>query len=574
MVIAFLGAMLPACAARFPLLAALAVAMACSNAARDQPEAGRGGVGGASGGAAGLAEGKGGSAAGGAATGGQGGAAGNGGFRNAAGYAYTGEYAGGAGAPVCRGGGRGGSGVPQGIGGGFVSEPLPCQTFPGVPDCPADGPVCGDGVRDTCIRTRTGDRCPRYSFTEPCDGTEGVGAYCSGLGFGSGDVTCTASCTLDISACQECTMVAALSRCGAAPVTSAQPLAMAIAATDAEVALAWAEQDALAAPTLHFARLAPTLDLVATSAIPDAAYTAAYGGLAVPPVLAVAPLPSGWVVAGYAAPELFLHALDAAGQPVARLVVAQLPPAAASGGLPILAARPDGGPLLVWSQAGEVRAAVVAVDGRSTTVPIVLSTASARVVGSPSAIFGRDTFSVAFSVETAPNPGQLRLAQIATDGSLSGIGDALLGTEVSNATLGPSQARGSSDLTVVYQRLADPCVTDQGLALYAQRIGFTGVPLGSPVLVGRSGQYDGWAESAAFGINDASMLLLRETSWHNTLGYGWLKPQGTEFGVSAQIAVDPSSTFRSLHLVRRGDEAVAAWLAPPHPGIRMARLKY
>ena len=101
----------------------------------------------------------------------------------------------------------------------------------------------------------------------------------------------------------------------------------------------------------------------------------------------MAPLPSGWDVAGYAAPDIFLHAIDATGQDVGRLVVATIPAAEAVSGVPILAARPDGGPLFVWSRAGEVRAAVVAADGRSTTAPVVLSTAPSRVVGSPSAIY-------------------------------------------------------------------------------------------------------------------------------------------------------------------------------------------
>jgi hypothetical protein len=409
---------------------------------------------------------------------------------------------------------------------------------------------------------------------EPCDGTEGIGAVCAGLGFGSGNVTCTASCTFDTSACSECLPIANLAGCGPVPVTTAQPLAMAIAATDAEVALAWAEQTPAQPPTLHFARLSPSLELIGATAIPDPAFAAATSGLAAPAVLAVAPLPSGWVVAGYAAPELFLQAIDATGQPVARLVVAQVPAAAATAGSPILAARADGGPLLVWSQGGEIRAAVVAADGRSTTASVVLSTAPARVLGSPSAIFGRDTFSVVFSVDGGANRRQLRLARVGTDGILSGVTDALLGTDVWNATLGPSQARGSSDLTVVYQRFANPCVTDQGLSIYAQRIGYTGVPLADAVLVGRPGEFDGWAETTAFTQTDSSMLLLRAASGQAALSYGWIKAQGKEFGTASRIALDSSASFRSLNLVRCGNEAIAAWLVSPRPGIRMARVKY
>ena len=163
--------------------------------------------------------------------------------------------------------------------------------------------------------------------------------------------------------------------------------------------------------------------------------------------------------------------------------------------------------------------------------------------------------------------------RVENNGAVAGMFDALRGTDVWNATLGPSQSFGSSDLTVVYQRYANPCVTDQGFALYAQRIGPAGVLLGDAALVGRPGEYDGWAESAAFATS-ASLLLLREGSWRSTLSVGSVKPQGKEFGVATQIAVDPTLKFRSVNLVRRGTDAIAAWLAPPRPGIRLARLTY
>ena len=51
--------------------------------------------------------------------------------------------------------------------------------------------------------------------------------------------------------------------------------------------------------------------------------------------------------------------------------------------------------------------------------------------------------------------------RVETDGTVTANDDALRGTDVWNATLGPSQAFGSSALTVVYQRYADPCVTNQ-----------------------------------------------------------------------------------------------------------------
>ena len=124
-----------------------------------------------------------------------------------------------------------------------------------------------------------------------CDG-DAAGLSCRDLGFGSGTVGCTATCTADTSGCNECITDAPVVRCGAAPVTTVRPLAMAMAATDAEVALAWLEPVAGKAPTLQFARLSPSLDLVSATPLVDEAVAAATAGLSAPP-LAVAPLPSG-----------------------------------------------------------------------------------------------------------------------------------------------------------------------------------------------------------------------------------------------------------------------------------------
>jgi len=403
--------------AQWFLICSLSLLVACSkSAADDGPE----GIAGAKGSAGGVA----------------GGAVG--GFPGAGGAAGK--------AVDCAVGGS--SGPATGSGGAGLDADLPCPTFTG-PDCPADGSLCGNGTRDTCIRTVPSGRCTRFSFTEVCDG-DAAGLTCRDLGFGSGTVACSATCTADSSGCNECMTGAPVVRCGAAPGTVVLPTAMAMAATDAEVALAWVEPVAGQAPALRFARLSPALDLVSTTPLADEALAAAPTGLA--PPLAVAPLPSGWVVVGYAKPELFVHVIDATGHDIARWVLADIPDSGPFSKTLVVAERAGGGPLVLWYGGGVARGAVVAADGRSATTPITLPIDWLSLPSRPGAIFNGTAFYVAFSHDGGPSSRQMQLLRIAPDGTMTGMANALPGVEVMNPTLGPLQIFGSDEVTVIYKR--------------------------------------------------------------------------------------------------------------------------
>jgi hypothetical protein len=398
-----------------------------------------------------------------------------------------------------------------------------------------------------------------------CDG-DAAGLTCRDLGFGSGTVACSATCTADPSGCNECLTGAPVARCGAAPVTAVLPAAMAMAATDAEVALAWVEPVAGQAPALRFARLSPALELVSTTPLADEALAAATPGLA-PPV-AVAPLPSGWVVVGYAKPDLFVHVIDATGHDVARWVLADIPDSGPFSKTLVVAERPGGGPLVLWYGGGVARGAVVAADGRSATTPITLPIEWLSLLSQPGAIFNGTAFYVAFSHEGGPSSRQMQLLRIAPDGTMTGMANALPGVEVMNPKLGPLQIFGSDEVTVIYKRFADACATNPGL--YAQRIGATGAALADPVVMGRPAQYSDWVVPATT-TNGHSQILLQSGDGHS-LEVGLIKGGGKEAGISSRIAIDPSLFFESLRFVRRGTDGVAAWLAPSRPGIRLARV--
>jgi hypothetical protein len=254
----------------------------------------------------------------------------------------TAGAAGAAGGAGASGGSLGGAGNGSGLGGTGES------CLPGPPqEC--DLSLCGNGVRDMCMASAGLGFCPFVPQVERCDGTDLNGQTCQTLGYGSGALACSSICSLDTAGCSECLPLdASLLRCGDAPF-SAAAVAAGLAATDSEVAIAWLELDASSRPMLGFARLTPNLELVGTSRLMNARGAPAID----PSVVKVRTtlLPSGWVVAGYYEREVFIHAVSAAGESVGRTTVDRFADGTLWAG-PILASRPNGGPLIVVGDAG------------------------------------------------------------------------------------------------------------------------------------------------------------------------------------------------------------------------------
>src|SRR5204862_6762351 len=118
-------------------------------------------------------------------------------------------------------------------------------------------------------------------------------------------------------------------------------------ATDSEVAVAAVAYDGQGASYLRFARRSPSLTLMTFMSLDGNSGPSYFNSLT---GTAVAPLPSGWVVAACDVPEIYVHAVDAQGQDGGRVVVS-----ASTANLdscvwppPILAARPGEGPLMLW----------------------------------------------------------------------------------------------------------------------------------------------------------------------------------------------------------------------------------
>src|SRR5262249_17248344 len=116
---------------------------------------------------------------------------------------------------------------------------------------------CGNGAIDTCQECSiagTGMAC--FDRPEPCDGKNLGGASCEGNGFAGGEPGCTAWCGVDERRRESCEAIGGgLHACTRVCVDAVEPVAIALAATESVIGLAWlSEGDAEHHELVHFAR--------------------------------------------------------------------------------------------------------------------------------------------------------------------------------------------------------------------------------------------------------------------------------------------------------------------------------
>ena len=462
-------------------------------------------------------------------------------------------------------GGRGGASGAGGAGGrggaGGSSDPCPPTAFP---DCVGDGPACGDGKADTCLRPTQGGLCAKLPVTQACDGADLGQQTCQRQGFGSGTVACSPSCALDVSACRECTTDAGVIRCGDAPVGTPTTSALAIAATASEVALAWAELHDNRSPTLNFARLGSNLDVVSAVVLDEPAFSVATGGTNDGMPLIVKPLPSGWIVAGHANRDVFVHAIDAAGHGVGRITLADIPVGGALTA-PVVAGRPGAGPLVVWVRLGVVSATVVSADGRTATASFTLPIDASMMTGPLSAAFVGDAFYVAAAIYddvSQATSAHLRLVRVAADATSTTATavDALPGIDVSN----PQLVDGADELRLVYAGRIG-CVP--GYHKLSQVVSPTGQALSSPVRLADHDRGLLGAPPLAAGADTTSLLLGFDHQSLTVVRSAW---DGTLAAPARAVALGPANTFELARVDRRGPDLVIAWTTHTRPGIQLA----
>jgi hypothetical protein len=462
---------------------------------------------------------------------------------------------GGAGGAAGAASGFGGNSViPGGAGNLGAGGLLPGDTCP-LPVTAACGlSLCGNGVRDQCTTTWSpgSGPCPARQVTEGCDGTDLGSDSCAAHGFTGGTLACSSDCVPNTAACTECLPIGdGLVRCGTAVVATDQSAEVALGASGAEVGLALADSDPDASYPpwrIRFLRLSSALDLISTTTLE------AEGGS-----LAVSPLADGWVVAAAVEEGLVLHTLDAHGQKVARTVVAENGRDASSWDASIVsrearnprfAARPDGGPLLVWQTSTGVRAAVISPDGRSATAPVDVVERDSNTLAYPVAAYVDGAFSV---IDKARLADGAQLIRVGTDGHVISTAKILDGATVTPAEL---VAAGSSLHLIYDAAVPGPTIPKASDQIMFQSLSANGAAIGSPVPLANLGDYQ--TGSSAVALGDDTMVLLngRATS---QLAVARLGADGHVGGAIRQLAKGP--IYRYQQIVKRGPDVIVGWHA-------------
>jgi hypothetical protein len=328
-----------------------------------------------------------------------------------------------------------------------------------------------------------------------------------------------------------------------------------MATTDAEVALAWLALDAEERPALWFGRLSPALDLIGANQIPDDRVAAGELYNLYSMSVGVARLASGWAVAGWSEPELFIHALDSGGRPLARTRIATGLTSYTLFSRPILVSRPDGAPLLFWQTDHQLHVVVVADDGRSASTPVSVALDDDGFIADATFVDG--AFYALFDA-SPPKPG-VRIRRFSPNGALTATFDALAGVN----QLNPVLVNGADDLRVAFVTWTTDSYEPP--VIVTQKLSSSGASLGPPGVVG--GYAEGYVavQATAFDGDTLSLLI------GDALGVSRLGQNGTLVTPPYRIKGDEPADWFSIR--RRGPDAIAAWHGGPQGGLRVARIR-
>jgi hypothetical protein len=478
-----------------------------------------------------------------------------------------------------------GGGVATGAGGGISSGAAGrvasgaggsgaiCGALGEVTSCPATF-VCGNGTRDICaLQWESFGSCQKSQVQEACDGADLGGQTCRSVGgYPTGTLRCSSQCLFDTSGCNACSDDPAIVLCGATPTTLSPQLA-AMGASDSMVALAWtSESDAT--PTIRFTLVTPNLDLVDNVSVKEPALAyAPYSST----WAAVAPLPSGWIVAGPGYLDsglVFVHAFNAGGVHAARATVP------AVGGSPahvVLVPRPNDGPLMVWkeytsaydSAPGRIYAALIAADGRSTTPPVEVPIDDGVLEDIGPGTYAGGAFYVPYVVtKTAGAARQLAIAKLSANGALAGVVEPVLEAPITSPTL---LAVGDG-LAVGYPGTFDSRSAQGPDTFFVQRLDLSGAPTSEPSSVGASNSIPAtnFAGPAFVALGDDVVPVVLES--HFPVSDSFVGEGLELLRVSADGQAGPKhplmmsrALFTSWYAAAAfGDDVVVAWLSSPH----------
>jgi hypothetical protein len=331
-------------------------------------------------------------------------------------------------------------------------------------------------------------------------------------------------------------------------VTASDAYIVSVGATDTEIGLAWFGTDAAGVRGLHFTRLSPDLAVITTTILDGTP-----SSYALP---AVAPLPSGWMIANSGLDSLTVYAIAADGSLAGstKLSLSRSP------WKPLLAARPGMGPILVWMpDFNTVRAAAVAVDASSIGTPFDLPLHGSPRESDVDAAFIAGAVHIVTPVSQGGHTTPVGIFRVLPDGS----GASFVGGPTGRYVRLPTLVAGAANLDLV---LLD---NDSGELIW-QRYDAAGNSTASSVLLGDLANLRTFA-GAAFG-DDAMLLVPREEPGART--FSLMRVRGGSATVESTFAHVAPSTGPSF--ARRGSDLIAAWVGTGSgcdaPRIKIARL--
>jgi hypothetical protein len=480
----------------------------------------------------------GGHADGGAGVGGA--AAGTGGGAGAAGAAAPTGAAGSAGHAGAGGtpdGGAGAGGAPSSLDDLLMHDGGAGPSFGGTPTCGAA--LCGNGTRDSCLVTA--DDGTVSSQSEACDLADLGGASCTGEGWGSGAMKCSSNCTLDRSGCSACMPAGgALQACGRLALPTRDVRALGLAANGDDLAVAWASSQSATTPVLELARLAPGLGSFTITELESTAHpetdSVSFTNVA------LAPLSAGWVVAAADSDrKLFVHALDASGADLGRVDVGTVPGDVSAEAFLSLAPRAGGGPCLFWGGPADLRAAVVAPDGRSVGKASDVALGSLVNVGVSNVVsLAGACFAVVAGQDAATMAPVTELVRFdAAAGGAPTVVSVLKGELVNE----PRLVAGANELLLAHSGVS-------GMPHTLRRLLANGVESAAALPLG-------FATTLLAAAGDDAMLAVQDGSSSVTLER--LSRAGTVVMPPIVVAKAPSASFSTAGAVHRTADTAIGW---------------
>ena len=440
--------------------------------------------------------------------------------------------------------------------------------------------LCGNGRRDSCVgppgcvqapmgasgsfggSSGMGAPPPCLSVPEPCDGTDLGGLTCESLGFaGGGTLTCSADCTLDVI---QCALDAPVGPHIAATETLAgarSPSNIQLAANDTAVVVSWNDRVGT-----MFRILDPNLNPVwaPTAPLPETGM-----------IYAIAPSPSGWVVARAKVPPGFPPIAGSSG-PIGPLVIDTIDNTGAvvatiNLGVALsqvsLTAQPGGGPLLAWvdpsSAGGMVQLAVIAPDGKTSTPPVSFDAAIfSSSVRNFSGVFVGGAFLLTFSFGSG-NDG-VGVARVLPAGTVDGSLKTVVPQQQNSANAVQyndgqivADASGNARLTVVTCSEAQGCNGPPTVQMVTIDPYGAIVSALAPVTIPTQGST--WAfGSAMFGATMAGVVSISDNGGNAGLSLVEVNSAGMTTLGPVPIVAEPGFVGGFV-MAKRGPEIVVAW---------------